>query len=121
MDQNIARPLIQTFLCAFTRPYDDLILNRRRGKPPRFFKNPLVYLKYNLTPLSAYEKQGRARRSWFFSGEQGYSAEQSTKPQTLGYGLADSPVGLLSWIYEKLVAWTDHYPWTDDEGMFRAL
>ena len=46
----------------------------------------------------------------------GYVAEQTTKPQTLGFSLADSPVGLLVWIYEKLVAWTDAYPWTDDEG-----
>lgn len=46
----------------------------------------------------------------------GYLQEQSTCPQTLGYSLADSPVGLLAWIYEKLVAWTDNYPWTDDEG-----
>jgi hypothetical protein len=29
--------------------------------------------------------------------------------------MADSPVGLLSWIYEKLHDWTDAYPWTDDE------
>ncbi|KAH9035718.1 Alpha/Beta hydrolase protein, partial [Lactarius pseudohatsudake] len=40
----------------------------------------------------------------------------STKPQTIGYSLADSPVGLLAWIYEKLVTWTDAYPWTDDES-----
>ena len=26
-------------------------------------------------------------------------------------------MGLLAWIYEKLVNWTDGYPWTDDEGM----
>ena len=47
---------------------------------------------------------------------QGYSAIQRTKPQTLGYALADSPVALLAWIYEKLVTWTDAYPWEDDEG-----
>ena len=46
----------------------------------------------------------------------GYFLIQGTRPQTLGYGLADSPIGLLAWIYEKLVAWTDSYPWTDDEG-----
>lgn len=33
----------------------------------------------------------------------------------MGYGLADSPVALLSWIYEKLHDWTDSYPWTPDE------
>ena len=47
----------------------------------------------------------------------GYCAEQTTKPQTLGYSLADSPVGMLAWIYEKLVSITDSYPWEDDEGM----
>lgn len=46
----------------------------------------------------------------------GYSVIQRTKPQTLGYSLADSPVGLLAWIYEKLVTWSDSYPWEDDEG-----
>ncbi|KAK7045807.1 hypothetical protein VNI00_007210 [Paramarasmius palmivorus] len=45
----------------------------------------------------------------------GYFQQQSTQPQTLGYSLADSPVGLLAWIYEKLVVWSDSYPWDDDE------
>ena len=48
--------------------------------------------------------------------EFGYYAVQSTKPQTLAYAQADSPVGLLAWIYEKLVKITDEYAWTDDEG-----
>ena len=38
----------------------------------------------------------------------GYSELQSTKPQTLGYGLSDSPVGLASWIVEKYHGWSDH-------------
>jgi pimeloyl-ACP methyl ester carboxylesterase len=37
----------------------------------------------------------------------GYSAVQSTRPQTVGYGLVDSPVALCAWLAEKLVAWTD--------------
>jgi len=45
----------------------------------------------------------------------GYAIEHMTRPQTIGYSLADSPVGLLSWIYEKLVDWTAEYPWTADE------
>lgn len=52
----------------------------------------------------------------FFENGMGYYAVQSTKPQTLAFSLSDSPVGLLAWIYEKLVTWTDAYPWTDDEG-----
>jgi pimeloyl-ACP methyl ester carboxylesterase len=37
----------------------------------------------------------------------GYSKQQSTRPQTLGYGLVDSPVGQLAWIVEKFWGWTD--------------
>ncbi|KAI9435121.1 hypothetical protein H4582DRAFT_2080039 [Lactarius indigo] len=47
----------------------------------------------------------------------GYFAEQTTKPQTLGFSLADSPVGLLAWVYKMLAAVIDAYPWTDDEGV----
>jgi len=39
--------------------------------------------------------------------EGGYSRIQSTKPQTLGSGLSDSPVGLASWILEKFYKWSD--------------
>lgn len=52
----------------------------------------------------------------FLSKGGGYSAEQGTQPQTIGYPLADSPAGMLAWIYEKLVLWTDGYLWDDDEG-----
>ena len=39
--------------------------------------------------------------------EDGYSFEQSTKPQTIGYGLVDSPAALCAWIIEKFRSWTD--------------
>ncbi|KAK7023640.1 hypothetical protein VNI00_016602 [Paramarasmius palmivorus] len=55
------------------------------------------------------------RKQWFQQKSSGYFQEQSTQPQTIGYSLADSPVGLLAWIYEKLVTWTDAYSWDDDE------
>ena len=38
----------------------------------------------------------------------GYSAQQSSRPQTLGYGLTDSPAGQCAWIVEKFWAWTDN-------------
>ncbi|RDW71099.1 hypothetical protein BP6252_07662 [Coleophoma cylindrospora] len=47
--------------------------------------------------------------------EMGYNQIMSTKPLTVSYGLTDSPVGLLAWIWEKLDFWTDEYPWTQDE------
>jgi len=37
----------------------------------------------------------------------GYSSQQSTRPQTLGYGLVDSPMGQATWIIEKFYEWTD--------------
>ncbi|MGP0029711.1 MAG: epoxide hydrolase family protein [Acidimicrobiales bacterium] len=39
--------------------------------------------------------------------ESGYSKQQSTRPQTIGYGLADSPAAQCAWIVEKFRAWTD--------------
>ena len=45
-------------------------------------------------------------RAWW-DAEGGYSHEQATKPQTLGYGLNDSPVGLAAWIIEKFRTWSD--------------
>ncbi|KAL1950148.1 hypothetical protein VTO73DRAFT_5271 [Trametes versicolor] len=83
--------------------------------PPKFFSNPLIFLSMFLLPfnkpaLTALQKAQKFRKTGI-----GYFMEQSTKPQTLGYNLADSPVGLLAWIYEKLVTWSDEYPWTDDE------
>jgi hypothetical protein len=39
--------------------------------------------------------------------EGGYIAEQSTRPNTLAVGLGDSPAGLLAWITEKLIGWSD--------------
>jgi pimeloyl-ACP methyl ester carboxylesterase len=43
----------------------------------------------------------------FMTEGSGYSNEQGTKPQTLGYGLTDSPSGQAAWIYEKYHGWTD--------------
>jgi len=45
--------------------------------------------------------------------DSGYSKQQSTRPQTVGYGLVDSPVGQAGWILEKIWAWTDNQgsPW----------
>ncbi|KAI0259491.1 Alpha/Beta hydrolase protein [Gloeopeniophorella convolvens] len=85
------------------------------AEPLTFRRNPFRFIKYMVTPYSAQEVQAAADAERFLRVGAGYSLEHSTKPQTIGYSLEDSPVGLLAWIYEKLVAWTDAYPWTDDE------
>lgn len=44
----------------------------------------------------------------------GYSAIQSTKPQTISYGLSDSPIAQCAWILEKFQTWTDNHGWPED-------
>ena len=57
--------------------------------------------------VSAAELERTRARQAFFETERGYFLEQSTKPQTIGYGLDDSPAGLAAWIVEKFRSWTD--------------
>ena len=61
----------------------------------------------DMADLSDREKQALAALRHFNEWGQGYSAEQRTRPQTIGYALTDSPVGQATWIFEKLVEWTD--------------
>ncbi|KIK65124.1 hypothetical protein GYMLUDRAFT_194926 [Collybiopsis luxurians FD-317 M1] len=89
--------------------------NSPAGSPLQFRFNPFLYIQHLITPYTEAEKAGLKRTAWFLKEGNGYFFEQNTQPQTLGYSLTDSPVGLLAWIYEKLVNWTDSYPWTDDE------
>jgi pimeloyl-ACP methyl ester carboxylesterase len=54
------------------------------------------------------EQRAAEKARYFEEEEYGYYKEQGTRPQTIGYGLADSPAGQAAWIYEKLQAWTDN-------------
>ena len=83
-----------------------------------FWKSPIRFIKFLITPFTQREREGLANFVAFETQGNGYFKVQSTRPQTLGYGLADSPVGMLAWIYEKLVKWSDSYPWTDEEGAY---
>jgi pimeloyl-ACP methyl ester carboxylesterase len=65
------------------------------------------YMGPGARPLSAAERAYRERNEEFWQAEYGYKAIQSTKPQTLGYGLNDSPAGLAAWILEKWRSWAD--------------
>lgn len=59
------------------------------------------------TMTPAEQAFGQQIQHWFFT-EGAFNMIQSTKPQTLGYALNDSPVGLASWIIEKFYAWSDN-------------
>jgi pimeloyl-ACP methyl ester carboxylesterase len=53
------------------------------------------------------EKAAIAGMQHYNDWDSGYSKQQSTRPQTVGYGLADSPAGQMAWILEKFWSWTD--------------
>jgi pimeloyl-ACP methyl ester carboxylesterase len=65
------------------------------------------------TELSDVERSYLAVSRGWDTTERGYSAIQSTKPQTVGYGLNDSPAGLAAYVGEKWYSWSDVTP-TDD-------
>jgi epoxide hydrolase len=71
--------------------------------------------------LSDRERAHLARAADYMKTGSGYVAIQSTRPQTLAYGLNDSPAGLLSWIVEKFHAWTDNNGVVDDAVSRDAL
>jgi epoxide hydrolase len=57
---------------------------------------------------TAAEQLALAQLGKYAGDGSGYASIQATRPQTLGYGLADSPVGQAMWIYEKFQAWSDN-------------
>jgi pimeloyl-ACP methyl ester carboxylesterase len=70
---------------------------------------PFVFpakLPDNPTPA---ERKAMDRASWFLNDQSGYFREHATRPQTIGYPLADSAAGQALWIYEKFQAWTDNH------------
>jgi epoxide hydrolase len=71
-------------------------VNMPLAQPPGDLKNP-----------TDDEKQALERIGYYRQWDNGYAKQQSTRPQTLGYGLTDSPVGQLAWIVEKFWSWTD--------------
>ena len=69
-----------------------------------------------ILPPTQEEKEAAHIRAIYQQHDSGYNLQQSTRPQTLGYALADSATGQLAWIYEKLHAWTDRGQSLDNAG-----
>jgi pimeloyl-ACP methyl ester carboxylesterase len=90
-------------------------LNLVLAKPPREDGSSQGDTSQISDAQAALEKKWQERTDWFAQEGMGYNILQSTKPATIGFALADSPVALLAWIWEKLHDWSDDYPWTDDE------
>ena len=88
-------------------------LNAMHVRPPAWYKNPMaigrfIFRSYLYTPQERKNIDGMMR---WQNEESGYSFVQRTKPQSLGFGLGDSPIGLLAWLMEKFHGWMDveHY------------
>lgn len=74
-----------------------------------------IHLNYPLViprDMDAESTEDEARcieqLAWYRRWDNGYAVLQSSRPQTLGYALADSPIGQAAWIYEKLQSWTQN-------------
>ena len=67
------------------------------------------------------EKRAFERAAWFLGEQSGYFREQSTRPQTIGYAVADSAAGQALWIYEKFQAWTDNHGNPEDALSLDAM
>jgi epoxide hydrolase len=67
----------------------------------------IPYVRDEPADLTAQERERIEIMRRFRSTGRAYSAIQSTRPQTLAYGLTDSPAGQLAWIAEKFHEWTD--------------
>ena len=94
---------VTTLLGAIERPPT---ANTQTAIPPEVAKA----LKNGEPPpagLSAEETIAYEASKTFAASGSGFRAIQGTRPQTIGYSLADSPVGLAAWIYEKFTEWTD--------------
>lgn len=89
------------------------------GSPekPTADKHPELYAQVEAHELTAREKADLAQTKYVGENLMGYYRIQETKPALISLSHTDSPVGLLSWIYDVLHCWSDHahYDWTDDE------
>jgi pimeloyl-ACP methyl ester carboxylesterase len=82
--------------------HDELLLGLHLTDVP--FQHGIIPIK---SPTTEEERFLEKTKKWQMT-EGAYSMIQSTKPQSLAYGLNDSPAGLAAWIVEKFKAWSDN-------------
>ncbi|KAI0097499.1 Alpha/Beta hydrolase protein [Nemania sp. FL0031] len=96
-----------------------LHLNFIIALPPPLTKSPLGFIQFLTTHIlnryTPQEQSGLKASQDYQDNGIGYLHIMRTRPKTIGAMLSDSPVALLAWIYDKLIAWTDDYPWTNQE------
>lgn len=108
--------IARTMTAYYSKHIQAIHLNTIPVSPPYPWHSPLGFLKSLVSvPFSAKDRACISRTFEYVTKGSAYFLQQGTRPQTLGYGLQDSPVALLAWIYDKLHSWSDAYPWTDEE------
>ena len=70
--------------------------------------------KESMQDLTPKEQAALESMGHYDKWDSGYSKQQSSRPQTIGYSLVDSPVGLAAWILEKFWSWTDRSAHPED-------
>lgn len=70
--------------------------------------------KESMADLTPKEQASLDSMGYYDKWDSGYSKQQSSRPQTIGYSLVDSPVGLAAWILEKFWSWTDRSTHPED-------
>ncbi|KAI8308979.1 putative epoxide hydrolase [Colletotrichum sp. SAR11_59] len=84
-------------------------LNMFPVPPPKPFSAPKAYLRWCLSRFTytPFEQEALRVRRNFETDQSGYLEQQKTRPQTLGFALGYSPLGLLAWFVEKFHDWGD--------------
>ncbi|CAG8209246.1 unnamed protein product [Penicillium olsonii] len=92
-------------------------LNMFPVPPPTLFTAPAAYIRWCFSAFTYTEFEMKAvqMRRNFEIDQSGYLEQQRTRPQTLGFALGDSPIGLLAWFVEKIHDWADVYEAFSDD------
>jgi len=100
---------IITGICAYRFPEHCVAYHTNMPLPIKPPTDLYAFLRVlaGLITMDAKEWSGLKDTFYFMKHETAYQLIQGTKPQSLGYGLNDSPVGLLAWILEKFQSWSD--------------
>ncbi|KAJ8131883.1 hypothetical protein O1611_g1745 [Lasiodiplodia mahajangana] len=90
-------------------------LNLIVSTPPPVMSFVRFLFTHLFNRYTSQEALGLQKAQSYQGDGDGYFEIQKQRPQTIGVALEDSPVGLLTWMLDKMKSWTDGYPWTDDE------
>ncbi|CAG8165845.1 unnamed protein product [Penicillium salamii] len=98
-------------------------LNMFPVPPPTLSSGPVAYIRWCLSAFTYtdFEHKALQIRRNFEKDQSGYLEQQRTRPQTLGFALGDSPIGLLAWFVEKIHDWAEVYDAFSDDDIITLV